>query len=301
MKSSGNAEERLGSARTAKEAKVVVVLLNWNRWQDTLECLHSLAALTYGNCELVVVDNGSSDGSVARVREAFPRIKLFDLDTNLGFGGGNNVGLRYALEAGADYVWFLNNDTKVHPSALSAMAATAESDPRIGAVGAALYYRDNPGRIQAWGGGRLHLWGGIARLHKRRVPDEKLDFLTAASVLLRRQALENVGGFDEGFFLYWEDIDLCLRLRSDGWKLGMAADAIVWHRESASLRDRTHERDVHFIASAVRFFRKHASFPALPIALAVALSLGKRLLRGEWKRAMAVLRGLRIGVALPLG
>jgi GT2 family glycosyltransferase len=114
--------------------------------------LSSLEFLDYPDYKVIVVDNGSTDNSVAEIRKAHPQITLLETGRNLGFAGGNNVGIRYALEQGADYVWLLNNDTKADPHALTAMVEVAESDPRIGAVGSVLYYMDEPERVQAWGG-----------------------------------------------------------------------------------------------------------------------------------------------------
>src|SRR5689334_13312211 len=123
---------------------VSVVLLNWNGWKDTIPCVESLRQLGYANVQIVVVDNASTDESEERIRAACPDVTLLQSGANRGFAGGNNVGIRYALEHSADYVWLLNNDTLVRPNTLSALVARAESDPRIGFVGSKILYASRP-------------------------------------------------------------------------------------------------------------------------------------------------------------
>ena len=199
--------------------RVSILLLNWNNWKDTNECLASLKGLDYGDWEVIVIDNGSSDGSVSRIREQFPAAEIMELGENLGYARGNNEGIRAALNRGAEYVWILNNDTTVDPAALRALVDRAEADPKIGAVGSAIYYASAPGRLQAWGGGHVNFWLGRSHHFLRPVADDRIQFLTGASVLLRRPMLESVGLLDEGFFLYWEDSDICFRMRAVGWRL----------------------------------------------------------------------------------
>ncbi len=271
---------------------VYIIILNWNGWRDTLQCLHSLEVLNYPNYKVVVVDNHSTDGSGERLRGAYPNLTVLKTEKNLGFGGGINVGIRFAIAEEADYVWLLNNDTKVDPSALSAMINVAKADPRVGAVGSVLYYFDQPERVQAWGGGQVNLWLGIVRHFVTPTLPERLDYITGASILIRKVVLKEVGLFDEGFFVYWEDADYCFRVRKTGWKLTVAPDAKVWHKESASLGKRNPVLDTYFSASAVRFLRRYAPVPALPMLVGVGGRLLRRILRGDWERARAVWRGV---------
>lgn len=136
-----------------------------------------------------MVDNGSTDDSVERICEAYPQLTLLETGKNLGFAGGQQRGHPPCIGAGgADYVWLLNNDTIVEANTLSALVATAEANPRIGAVGSVLYYMDQPERVQAWGGGWVKMLLGVTRLHQTPVPAEKLDYLSGASVLVRTKA-----------------------------------------------------------------------------------------------------------------
>src|SRR5260370_23149874 len=175
-----------------RRRRVDVLLLNWNGWRDTVECLRSLEKLSYPDFSVVVIDNGSTDDSVAQIRGAFPAVTIVEAGKNLGFAGGCNLGITYALRGGAEYVWLLNNDTKVDACALRAMIETAEADPRIGAVGSAIYSMAEPERLQAWGGGYVNFWLGRSRHFVNPVGDEHIQFLTAASLLLRRSVVEAI-------------------------------------------------------------------------------------------------------------
>ena len=129
------------------EPRVAVIVLNWNGREDTLECLRSIRSIAYSNFGVIVVDNGSTDGSVAAIRASQPSVEVIDTGENLGFAGGNNVGIRRALELGADYVLLLNNDTVVDPGLLRAFVAAAALHPEAGAFGAKIYFHSEPTRI----------------------------------------------------------------------------------------------------------------------------------------------------------
>jgi GT2 family glycosyltransferase len=276
---------------------VYIILLNWHGWQDTIVCLDSLASLDYPNYRVLVVDNGSTDDSVTRIRAAHPEVSIMETGRNLGFSGGCNVGMRHALEEGADYIWLLNNDTTVDPHALASMVAVAEADPGVGAVGSIFYYLDNPKDIQAWGGGRVCFWSGRTRHHLGPVPSARLHYLTAASILLRRRALEAVGLLDENtFFMYWEDTDFSFRLRKAGWRLAVADQSIVLHREHAATGKGGPLLDYYFNESAVRFFWRYSPIAAWPISIGTLGRLGKRVLRGNLPGFVATLRGTYAGL-----
>lgn len=276
--------------------KVAVILLNWNGWRDTTACLASLKQLTYPNSTVVVVDNASTNDSVSQIRHAFPEVVLLENAYNWGFARGNNVGIRYALEQQAEYVWLLNNDTVVGPESLASMVRLAESDAAIGAVGSVVYYANEPHRVQAWGGGRLSMFWGTALHVTKPLPDSGIDYLVGASLLIKGPALQQVGLLDEGLFMYWDDADYCLRLRQAGWKLAVAPASHIWHKESASVQGRSPMRDLYANASAVRFFYRHAPVPLLPLVLGTTMRVAKRLLAGQPGRAWAVLRGVSRGL-----
>jgi GT2 family glycosyltransferase len=240
----------------------------------------------------VVVDNGSSDDSAKRLRAQYPEVQVIETGKNLGFAGGCNLGIRHALAEGADYIWLLNNDTTVDSGALRAMVEKAESNSQVGAVGSAIYFMDEPERMQAWGGGYINWWLGGSGHFLKPVPDQQIPFLTGASLLISRRAVEAVGMLDEGFFMYWEDADYCFRLRQRGWQLAVASGSKVWHKGSTCVGKGSINSYRYFNASASRFFKKHAAVPFFSFWVGFGLRLGKRILAGDWERTRAVWAGL---------
>lgn len=269
--------------------RVEVVVLNWNGWRDTLACIASLQQQDYPNFGVIVVDNGSTDGSPEHILSRQPTVELFQTGANLGFGGGCNAGMRQALGRGADFIWLINSDSTADVSALSEMVRVAEKSSLIGAVGSVLYETDNTGQIQLWGGGKVRLWCGHS--HHQLQPAQ-LDFVSGASMLLRCEALDAIGLFDDqSFFMYWEDTDLGFRLRRAGWQLAVAEKSRLWHKQSASLGKRSTLLDTYFTRSGVRFLRKYARVAWLSVSIMVGLMVLKRLLMGEFGRVLAVLKG----------
>lgn len=272
--------------------RVAIVVLNWNGWQDTLACLASLNALDYANYCILLVDNGSTDGSVEQFRRVLPSVELLQTGANLGFGGGCNVGIRHALRAGAEYVWLINSDATVDPGALTALVRRADENPQLGAVGSVLFDADALTRVQLWGGGRVGLWLGRS-VHCLSAASN-IDFVSGASVLLRRAALEQVGLFDDAsFFMYWEDTDLGFRLRKAGWTLAVADDSKIWHKQSTSLGLGNPLLDEYATRSCVRFLRRHAPLPFVSVGLMLVRMVVKRIVIGRLDRLRAVVRGYR--------
>jgi GT2 family glycosyltransferase len=273
------------------DIRVAIIILNWNGLQDTLACLQSLETLRYP-ADVIVVDNGSSDGSVEMIRIAYPDVELLENKTNLGFGLGNNVGIRYALELGYEYVWLLNNDTLLEAITLGSMVHVAQNNSMVGAVGSVIFDLEPRDHLQVWGGGCINLLTGYSwHLQGPGSPD----YLIAASVLLRSEALRQVGLFDPQFFYTWEDVDLCFRLRQAGWRLEVAAESHVWHKETVSVGKHSPTRARMFTTGLVLFMRKHSSLPLLATLLGLGFRLGIGLLRGRWRIIPATLQGWLIG------
>jgi GT2 family glycosyltransferase len=152
---------------------------------------------------------------------------------------------------------------------------------------------DEPDRLQVWGGGVVNFWLGRSRHFLESVPDSKIEFITGASLLLRCSAVETLGLLDERFFMYWEDADYCFRLRRAGWRVAVAGNSRVWHKEQGSVGKNSALLDTYFNRSARRFFARHSPIPFLSIWSGVALRLGKRVVIGDWERARAVWAGSR--------
>jgi GT2 family glycosyltransferase len=273
------------------EPRVYVIVLNWNGFSDTSACLSSLQQLRYSNYRVIVVDNGSTDDSASRIIEQFPGMEVIETGKNLGFAGGCNVGIRRALADAADSVWLLNSDTTVDRGALRALVDKIGENARVGAVGSAIYFMDRPQRMQVWGGGYVNFWLGRSGHFLEPVPDRQIPFLTGASLLISRRAIEAVGMLDEDFFMYWEDADFCFRLRRAGWQLAVAGKSRVWHKGYTSIGKGSVSSYQYFNASAYRFFKKHAAVPLFSFWVGFGLRLAKRIVVGDWEKTRAVWAG----------
>jgi GT2 family glycosyltransferase len=224
---------------------ISIVLLNWNGKTDTLHCLDSLTQVTSPPFETILVDNGSSDDSVAAIRERFPRICIIETGNNLGFAAGNNVGIREALHRGADFILLLNNDTLVDPNLLNAFLMTAQDNPHAGILGAKNYLLHAPDQLDHFGG----LWnrkkGQFDLIGYRLFDDGKsweepleLDYVCGCSLFSRREVFETIGLLEEKFFLIWEESDFCVRARRAGFAVMTAPQAKIWHKVSASFKSK---------------------------------------------------------------
>jgi GT2 family glycosyltransferase len=268
------------------------IVVNWNGWQDTLLCLASLEAQDYPSLHVIVVDNHSTNDSVAQLKAIHPNLVLLQSSVNVGFSGGNNIGIRHALSAGADFVWLLNNDTVAPPDTASKLVAKALSCPTAGAIGTVLHYMDAPERVQAWGGGSFSLHHGGNTHFTAARSFGKGTFLTGASLLLRSEALHQVGLLDQAFFMYCEDVDFSFRLRKAGWDIVVAEDTAVLHKENASSGRKSPLMDRYSTASAVTLLKRYSSAPRISVFLHLVAKLLNRVRRGEWQRFKAVIEGL---------
>ena len=270
------------------------VIVNWNGWRDTIACLDALQSIDYSRLFVVVVDNGSSDDSVHHIRAAHPDIRVLETGKNLGFSGGNNAGIREVMSQEVKYVWLLNNDTQPAPTALRELVRMAEGDFHLGAVGSVLHYASEPHKIQAWGGGWINLWTGYSSHATAPLrAGRRLDFLTAACMLVRREALEDVGLMDDRFFLYWEDAELGFRLRKNGWRLGVASRAMVLHKVNASTRKRSSLVDRYFTCSALRFLAQYSPVPRMSTFVFLSFRILHRTLAGRLGAIRHVWRGVK--------
>jgi GT2 family glycosyltransferase len=282
------------------QPSVWIILLNWNGWRDTVECIASLDTLETNNLDtkIVVIDNGSTDDSVARITERYPSLELLKSDLDLGAAGGFNIAIRKAMEENVDYVWLLNNDAIATPMALAELVKAAESDERIGFAASVSYYKDAPQKIQAWGGGWISFLTGRVGHYRDVIGRQKLQYLTGASVLLRCTALKSVGLLDEKrFFMYWEDGDLSFRMRNSGWRLHVCPESHVFHGDYAEEGKKTSPLvDLWYCESGVRFFRRYAPFPAYTISVFLLNQLRRKILLRNSPGFIAVLKGAWLGL-----
>ena len=244
---------------------VTTIVINWGLKQETMKCLRSLERLDLP-CRVIVVDNGSGDGSSEYIARHFPQAELIALPSNVGFGPACNLAITRALQDGVcDYIFLLNNDALVHPRALSELLSIAQDCPKAGILGPKVYYHNEPDKI--WYAGARKRWGVLAATDTGRGQTDygqfdalrEVDYVFGAAMLIRRDVFERVGLFDEQFFLYLEDMDFCLRTQETGFSLLFVPQAHVWHKGSASTANRNGMRKHHFVKSTVRFAKKHTS------------------------------------------
>ena len=278
---------------------VGVILVNWNGWRDTRECLESCARLAYPDFEVIVVDNGSTDDSVTRLRERFPELRLIETGANLGFAGGNNAGLHAALALGAAYVWLLNNDTVVDAASLSALVDVLRDDPSAGFATSKIYYQDRPGTLWYAGGSLSRLWGWS----QHRGSDERdegqyeeltaVDFATGCSLLARASAVTSIGPMDEDYFLYWEDIDWSARARRAGWRVVYVPGSRVWHKLGGSTpRERRHLQWRYEGRNRLLFYRRQRPRALAWITLSALLNVAYLVARGRPRDGLSLVQGV---------
>jgi GT2 family glycosyltransferase len=275
------------------------VLVNWNNWQDTAECLASLALQDYSNLRVIVVDNGSTNDSVAQLRAAHPWATYIENGFNAGFPKACNLGARHPCASSAEFLWLLNNDTIVPPDTTRKLVETALARPDAGVIGAVLYFAHAPARIQAWGGGSVSLWTGYNIHYTAPVALTRVSYLTFASALIRREAFDRLGGLFEGVFMYFEDADFCLRARAANWQLTVATGTAILHKEGASIknsaaaqaRPRNLKLERLVTSSGMVFLGRHAPVPAIACLLFLLSRVAKRCIRGDLPALRAVLLG----------
>jgi GT2 family glycosyltransferase len=214
---------------------VACLILNTNKRDDTLECVGSLLQGDYRRLLVMVLDCQSTDGSVEAIRARFPDVQVVELAENRGYAGNNNVGIGLAMDAGADWVFVLNEDTVLAPDCVSRLVAAAERDRAVGIAGPLVYHHDEPDIIQSAGGRISPRWeeshlGQNERDTGRFREPHRVDWITGCAILVRRDVIQRIGGLDERFFIYWEETEWCIRATRAGWGILHVPAARIWHK-----------------------------------------------------------------------
>ncbi len=289
---------------------VWVVIPTWNRCDDLHITLQSVQVLDYPDCHVLVVDNGSTDGTLAMLQAQFPEVQVLALGENRGSAAASNAGFEQALAAGAAYVLRLDSDVQLAPDYVTQLVQVAEARPHLGILTGKIYYFNDPQRIWS-AGARQKRWDlGAVDLGRGQLdgPDhdqeQEIDYAWSTGMLLSRRALELTGGFDPAFFVYYEEPDLCLRLREAGLQVWYVPAARMWHKIGQTSRSAWVARQWN--RSKMIFLRRHSRgvHRLLLVLYAYAYALWRGLVpsQGAGNRGplAAALSGLSEGLRFPL-
>lgn len=243
------------------EPKIIIVILNWNGYKDTIECINSILKISYPNYEILLVDNGSDKNEYEKVISLKSKATLIRSEKNLGFSGGNNLGIKYALDCGADYLLLLNNDTIVEPNFLNPLLKVFEEESNVGIVAPQINYFNEPQKIWSTGGNISRIRGsGFAYSDEYDFGLEKKDisvsFVSGCCMLIKKEVFENIGFFDDNFFLYVEDVDLCYRTANAGYKIIFSSKCKIYHKVSNSSRENLTQLPLYYVTRNRLYFAK---------------------------------------------
>lgn len=252
------------------KSQVWAIVLNWNNYYDICECIESIHQSTIQVAKILLVDNGSNDGSIERLKNKYlndPNIHIICNESNFGFARGVNVGVQYALNQGAKLIMLVNNDAIIDSACIQELTRAIELNPKVGIVGPRIFYYSDPTRVWQGGGHYSRLKTGVICPEKSKdemfclINKRYVTFLTGCVVLIRRQVFEEVGLFDEKYYFYGEDVDFCLRASKAGFKLLYVPSAKAWHKIKAISKDRTSPFTLYHLArSRIIVLRKN--FPS---------------------------------------
>lgn len=297
-----------GMAEQMKQPKVFAVILAFNHYDDTQECLQSLLKIDYQGLSVLLVDNGSSDGTPQRVVADFPTVEVIETGENLGVPWGYNVGFSHALRNGAEYILMLNNDTVVDPAMLDHLLDAARSDSDAGILVPKILYYDDPDIIWSAGGRHRRLLPAHVIVGQNQVSDMfdkpfSLEYAISCGLLIHRRAFEKAGLFDPGYFFFFDDWDFSHRVRAHGLHITFVPEARMWHKVSKSTRETGKEALFWKVwgESSTRFYRRHGQ----PVFLSLPVHLGFLMIRELVKGNRCMLKhfwaGVRNGLTKPLG
>lgn len=274
--------------------RVAAIVLNYNAPGLTINCFQSLKQQSSSIDQMVVVDNGSKEPLPGKLEELIPDIRQIHLEQNRGFSCGVNAGIQsIPHDLNHDYVWLLNNDVICGPTVLKKMLAHITQDPEMAAVGCMMEELEDNGQIvQVIGGhfpNRFFLVPYVSR------PGAPVDYLCGACVLIRREALEDVGLLDENYFFFFEDADWSFRAAQKGWKLGVCNEAVISHQRSSTIGKLHRLRASYYRAGYIRFLCTYSKIPYLTALMTTAYRLVRYAWKRQWESFYGTIEGWRKG------
>ncbi|MFC3416605.1 glycosyltransferase family 2 protein [Algoriphagus hitonicola] len=293
------------------DISVAIILVNWNGLKFTRACLQSLQKVDFPSFRVIVVDNASEENEGENLKVDFPEIILIQNQENLGFSGGNNVGIRKALEMGFSHIMLLNNDTVVEPEFLGKMVLKMKESEQIGVVQPVICFLENPNKIWSAGGkwephlSRAITLGDRKLLENYSLSDKEIDWATGCCMLIRREAILDAGLLQEQYFAYFEDVEWSLRFRAKSWEIHLASQAKIYHEAGASSKKKHaegtlsprvfyfHVRNQLFLIRSTHRF----PFPAFGYHLGrFSFWMIYFLIRGRFQKLKAVAKGIKDGL-----
>lgn len=299
------------------DLSVAIILVNWNGYAFTAACLTSLRRVEFPDFKIIVVDNSSDENEGEKLKNKFLEIDLIQNSVNLGFTGGNNVGIRKALDEGYSHVMLLNNDTVVEPDFLGQMIHRFQRNPLLGVVQPLIYFLHDRKKIWSAGGKwNQTLCRSITRGDRKyneeyQAKNIELDWATGCCMLISRKALLATGLLNDAYFAYFEDVEWSLRFRAKGFKIELAADASIYHEAGASSKKKHSEGTLsatvfyYHVRNQIYLLRSVSRGPQVVLAATYHLTrfilwMGYFCLRGRLQKLKAVARGIKHGWSLPL-
>lgn len=287
--------------------KVGIVLLNYNGSKDTLECIDSLKKIEYNNYVIIVVDNASKSEDLYELEKIKSEVVLIKSESNLGFAGGNNIGIEYARKIDCEYVLLLNNDTVVEPDFLNKLVDYSEKNKDAGIVGPKIMYFDN--RDVIWSaGGKIDFKRFCAfNLAEKEIDNgqydsyKEVDFISGCAMLIRKDILDKIGGLPEEYFMYYEDVDYSLMVTNYGDKIVYCPEAKIYHKVSISSGGEESPNRIYFSNRARKIFMKKYRKQVKGVVFMQAylyfyitrmLKLIKHLVKLEFNKSKAMLKAL---------
>lgn len=292
------------------DPSVAIILVNWNGFDFTQACLNSLRKIDFPDFKIILVDNASQNQEGKSLKKSFPEIELIENAENLGFSGGNNVGIKYALEQGFSHIMLLNNDTAVEPDFLGEMMRKFHQNPSLGVVQPLILFLNDPKKIWSAGGKWVPSFGGAITLGDRepvadyRFKKTDLDWATGCCMLISREAILKTGLLNEQYFAYFEDVEWSLRFKKADFKMALAEKSVIYHEAGASSK-KTHSEGT--LSPRVFYYNVRNQFLLIRnqgIKAGIIYHFfrflawaGYFLVRGRFKKMNAVLKGIRDGLS----